>query len=176
MVAHSRDCISAISLIKNNIHNFYVIKTELYIDSVFFMPRILAVDYGRKRCGIAVTDPLKIVANSLPVVRTCDLLSFLLDYCSKEQVERILVGEPRQMNGLPSESMKYIEPFLRQLKKSLPQMPVDLVDERFTSVIAHRDMITAGFKKSYRQRKGLADEMAAVIILNSYLESKKFNF
>lgn len=134
--------------------------------------RILAIDYGRRRCGVAVTDPLKIAANSLPVVRTCDLLSFLSDYCSRESVERILVGEPRQMNGLPSESMRYIRPFLGQLKKLLPEIPVEMVDERFTSVIAHREMIAAGFKKSDRQRKGLADEMAAVIILTDWLTSR----
>ncbi|MDE6006153.1 MAG: Holliday junction resolvase RuvX [Muribaculaceae bacterium] len=136
------------------------------------MGRILAIDYGRRRCGVAVTDPLKIAANSLPVVRTCDLLSFLSDYCSRECVERILVGEPRQLNGLPSESMRYIRPFLGQLKKLLPDIPVEMVDERFTSVIAHREMIAAGFKKSDRQRKGLADEMSAVIILTDWLTSR----
>lgn len=135
------------------------------------MGRLLAIDYGRRRCGVAVTDPLKIVANSLPVVRTCDLLDFLKDYCNRESVEKIIVGEPRQMNGEPSESMRYIRPFLVLLKRALPDIPVEMCDERFTSVIAHRDMITAGFKKSDRQRKGLADEMSATIILNTYLES-----
>lgn len=137
------------------------------------MPRLLAIDYGRKRCGVAVTDTLQIAANSLPVVRTCDLLSFLADYCSREPVQKIIVGEPKQMNGLPSESMKYIKPFIGQLKKLLPDIPVEMVDERFTSVIAHRDMITAGFKKTDRQRKGLADEMSAAIILNTYLDSRR---
>lgn len=135
------------------------------------MSRIIAIDYGRKRCGVAVTDPLKLIANSLPVVRTCDLLQFLLDYCAREQVERILMGEPRQMNGEPSESMRYIKPFLGQLRKAMPDMPIEMVDERFTSVMAHRDMLTAGFKKSDRQRKGLADEMSAVIILTTWLET-----
>ena len=136
------------------------------------MSRILAIDYGRRRCGVAVTDSLQIAANSLPVVRTCDLLDFLKEYCASEPVERILIGEPRQMNGSPSESMKYIRPFIGQLKKQIPDIPVEMVDERFTSVIAHRDMIVAGFKKSDRQRKGLADEMSAVIILNTWLESR----
>lgn len=136
------------------------------------MGRILAIDYGRRRCGVAVTDALQIAANSLPVVRTCDLLPFLIDYCGREEVERILVGEAKQMNGEPSESMRYIRPFLGQLKKSLPDIPVEMVDERFTSVIAHREMIAAGFKKSDRQRKGLADEMSAVIILTTWLESR----
>ncbi|MDE7179668.1 MAG: Holliday junction resolvase RuvX [Muribaculaceae bacterium] len=135
------------------------------------MGRILAIDYGRKRCGVAVTDPLKIAANALPVVRSCDLLAFITDYCVHEPVERILVGEPRNMNGEPSESMKYIRPFLGQLRKAMPDMPVEMVDERFTSVMAHRDMITAGFKKSDRQRKGFADEMSAVIILTTWLET-----
>lgn len=133
--------------------------------------RVIAIDYGRRRCGVAVTDSLKISANPLPVVRTCDLPAFLVDYCGREQVERILVGEPRQMNGEPSESMRYIRPFIGQLKKLLPDMPVEMVDERFTSVMAHRDMLTAGFKKSDRQRKGLADEMSAAIILTTWLET-----
>lgn len=135
------------------------------------MPRVIAIDYGRKRCGVAVTDTLKLIANPLPVVRTCDLLNFLTDYCSRETVERILVGEPRQMNGQPSESMRYITPFLTQLRRQLPDIPVEMVDERFTSVMAHRDMLTAGFKKSDRQRKGLADEMSAAIILTTWLET-----
>ena len=135
--------------------------------------RILAIDFGRKRCGIAVTDTLQIVANSVPAVRTCDLMQFLKDYTQQEPVERILMGHPRQMNGEDSESMKYIRPFLGKLKKELPDIPVEMVDERFTSVIAHRDMIAAGFKKSDRQRKGLADEMSAVIILTTWLETRK---
>ncbi|MBD5348281.1 MAG: Holliday junction resolvase RuvX [Bacteroides sp.] len=136
------------------------------------MGRILAIDYGRRRCGVAVTDPLQIVANSLPVVRTCELINFIVKYCAEETVDRIIVGEPRQMNGEPSESMKYIKPFLGQLRKKLPTMQIEMVDERFTSVIAHREMLAAGFKKSDRQRKGLADEMSAVIILNTWLESR----
>jgi putative Holliday junction resolvase len=98
-------------------------------------------------------------------------MDFIKDYCAKEQVEKILVGEPRTMSGEYSESMNYIRPFLNRLKKEMPDMPVEMVDERFTSTMAHRDMITAGFKKSDRQRKGLADEMAATIILTTYLES-----
>lgn len=136
------------------------------------MGRIIAIDYGRKRCGVAVTDPLQIAANSLPAVRTCDLLDFLTDYCNREDVDRILVGEPRQMNGAPSESMRYIRPFLGQLRKRMAEMPIEMVDERFTSVQAHRDMLTAGFKKSDRQRKGLADEMSAVLILTTWLETR----
>ena len=135
------------------------------------MGRILAIDYGRKRCGIAVTDTLKISANGLPTLETPRLLEWVKDYVGKEPVERILFGEPKQINGEPSESMKYISPFLGRLKKELPDIPVEMVDERFTSVIAHREMIAAGFKKSDRRRKGLADEMSAVIILTSWLDS-----
>lgn len=134
--------------------------------------RVVAIDYGRKRCGVAVTDVLQIAANALPVVRTCDLMEFLKDYCASEPVERILVGEPRQMNGQESESMRYIRPFMTRLQRELPHIPVEMVDERFTSVMAHRDMFTAGFKKSDRSRRGLADEMSAVIILTTWLESR----
>lgn len=135
------------------------------------MGRVLAIDYGRRRCGVAVTDILKISANGLPTVRTCDLEKFLTDYVAREDVELILVGEPRTVRGEESESMRYIRPFLNRLHNLLPEMPVQMWDERFTSVQAHRDMLTAGFKKSDRQKKGLADEMSAVLILTSWLES-----
>lgn len=137
------------------------------------MGRVLAIDYGRKRCGVAVTDILKIAANGLPTQRTCDLEKYLLDYCSQEPVERIIIGHPRTVRGEDSESMRYIRPFMNRLSKILPDMPVEMVDERFTSVQAHRDMITAGFKKSDRQRKELADEMSAVLILTSWLENPR---
>lgn len=139
------------------------------------MGRILAIDYGRKRCGIAVTDVLKIAANGLPTVRSCDLEKFIVEYCAHEDVERILVGHPTDMQGRESESMKYIRPFLNRLPKILPEIPIELVDERFTSVQAHRDMIVAGFKRSDRQRKELADEMAAVLILTLWLDSPHLN-
>ena len=131
----------------------------------------MAIDYGRKRSGVAVTDPLKICANGLPTQRTCDLLAFIKDYCSKETVEAFIVGEPKDMQGNPSESMRYIYPFINQLKKEFPDKPIIMQDERFTSSIAHREMIAGGFRKKERQEKGKADEMAAVIILTSYLES-----
>lgn len=137
------------------------------------MGRLMAIDYGRKRCGIAVTDILQISANGLPTVRACDLLAFVKDYCSREPVDRIIVGEPRDMKGNPSESARYIEPFLNSLRKTMPEMEIVRVDERFTSTIAHREMLVGGFSKKQRQEKGRADEMAAVIILTSYLDSKK---
>ena len=135
------------------------------------MGRIMAIDYGRKRCGVAVTDVLKISANGLPTVRSCDLMDFIRDYCSREPVDEIIVGEPRDMHGNPSESMKYITPFLKCLRKELPDMKVTMVDERFTSAIAHREMLAGGFSKKQRAEKGRADEMAAVLILTSYLDS-----
>lgn len=139
------------------------------------MGRILAIDYGKKRCGIAVTDILKIAANGLPTVATKDLMNFLKSYCAKEDVEEIVVGQPKTLRNEPSESMKYINPFLGQLRKELPNMKVTMFDERFTSSIAHREMLAAGMKKSDRQRKELADEMAATIILTDYLQSHQFN-
>ena len=136
------------------------------------MGRILAIDYGRKRCGVAVTDILQISANGLPAVRACDLLQFVKEYCGRETVDKIIVGEPRDMQGNPSESMRYITPFLARLKKELPDIPVEMFDERFTSAIAHREMLAGGFSKKQRQEKGRADEMAAVLILTGYLESR----
>lgn len=136
------------------------------------MSRILAIDYGRKRCGVAVTDPMQIIAGGLPTVPTHKLMDFLKDYCSREQVDIIIVGEPKQLNGLPSESSRYIEPFIKHLKAELPAINVIRRDERFTSVIAHREMLAGGFRKSQRQEKGRADEMSAVIILTEYLQNR----
>ncbi len=138
------------------------------------MGRILAIDYGRRRTGIAVTDTLQIVANGLTTVPTHELIGFLKQYVQKETVDKIVVGQPKQMNNQPSESMRYIEPFLRQLAKQLPQIPVEMYDERFTSVLAHRAMLDGGMKKSARRDKAIVDEISATIILNDYLESKKF--
>lgn len=135
------------------------------------MGRILAVDYGRKRCGVAVTDILKISANGMPTVRTCDLMNFLKDYCGREDVETIVVGLPRTLSGDPSESMRYITPFVGRLRKEMPAMRIEMYDERFTSTIAHREMIAGGVKKSRRAEKGMADEVAAVLILTDYLNS-----
>ncbi|MBD5270181.1 MAG: Holliday junction resolvase RuvX [Bacteroides sp.] len=138
------------------------------------MGRVLAIDYGRKRCGVAVTDILQIAANGLPTIPSGQLIEFLTDYCSREQVERIVVGLPKTLSGQPSESMRYITPFLNRLRKLMPEMPVEMFDERFTSTIAHREMIAAGVKKKDRQRKELADETAAVIILTDWLNSRRF--
>lgn len=138
------------------------------------MSRILAIDYGKKRTGIAVSDILQLIANGLTTVPTNELLQFLFTYVSKEPVERILVGLPRQMNNEHSENMKYIEPFVRSLKKLFPNIPIEYVDERFTSVLAHRTMLEGGLKKKSRQNKSLVDEISATIILQTYLENKRF--
>lgn len=137
------------------------------------MGRLLALDIGRKRTGVAVTDILQICANGLPTVRTCDLINFLKDYCQKEDVEAFIVGEPRDLMGNPSESMKYITPVLNKIKKDFPEMPIKMQDERFTSTIAHQAMIEGGMKKRAREEKGRADEIAAVLILTGYLDGRK---
>ena len=138
------------------------------------MGRLLAIDYGRKRTGVAVSDPLQLIANGLATVPTHQLLTYILDYVAREPVDRILVGLPKQMNNEASESMAYIEPFVRSLKKRLPEMPVEYVDERFTSVLAHRAMLDGGLKKKDRQNKALVDEISATIILQSYMENRRF--
>lgn len=139
------------------------------------MSRILAIDYGKKRTGLAVTDPMQIIASGLTTVATTELMDFILNYVAQEKVERILVGHPKQMNNEDSENMKRIIPFVNLLKKKLPTIPVDLVDERFTSVLAHQAMLDGGLKKKARQNKALVDEISATIILQSYLEAKRMN-
>lgn len=135
------------------------------------MGRILGIDYGRKRTGVAVTDPLKIVAGNLATVPTHTLMQFIKDYIAREPVERIVIGKPTQLNGEPSESMRYITTFVNRLRKELPDMPVVMYDERFTSSIAHQAMIDGGMKKSDRRDKARVDAIAATIILNDYLQS-----
>jgi putative Holliday junction resolvase len=136
------------------------------------MGRILAIDYGQKRVGIAVTDEFQIIANGLTTVHSKDILSFLKDYVSKEKVDCFVVGEPKQMNNLPSESVKFINPFIKQLKKSFPEIPIERVDERFTSKMASQTIIDAGLKKKDRQNKALVDTISATIILQSFMETK----
>ena len=132
----------------------------------------MGIDYGRKRTGVAVTDPLKIVAGNLATVPTHTLLQFIKDYIAREQVERIVIGQPTQLNGEPSESMRYITPFVKRLRSELPDMTIVMYDERFTSTIAHQAMIDGGMKKSDRRDKSRVDAIAATIILNDYLQSK----
>lgn len=135
------------------------------------MGRLLSIDYGRKRCGIAVTDVFQIVATGLTTVATHTLVDFVKNYVEKEEVDRIVVGLPTTMRGEQSESMKYIVPGINRLRKVLPEMDIVFFDERFTSVLAHKSMLESGMKKSGRRDKAVVDEISATIILNDYLQS-----
>jgi putative Holliday junction resolvase len=136
------------------------------------MGRILALDYGKKRTGIAVTDELQIIASGLTTVETKEIFNFLKNYISLEKVETFVVGEPKQMNNTPSESEELIKKFLVQLQKNFPDIPIVRVDERFTSKMAFQTMIDAGLKKKKRQNKALIDEISATLILQNYLYAK----
>lgn len=137
------------------------------------MGRILSIDYGRKRTGLAATDPLQIIANGITTIPTHELEKFLMDYIPREGVERVIMGLPRQMNGEMSESWRYIEPFLNRLHKLLPDLPIELVDERFTSVLAHQAIMESGVgKQRRREDKGMVDTIAATIILQGYMENR----
>ncbi|WP_159491019.1 Holliday junction resolvase RuvX [Tenacibaculum mesophilum] len=136
------------------------------------MGRILAIDFGKKRTGIAVTDELQIIASGLTTVNTSELITFLKEYTQKENVELFLVGKPKQMDNSDSESEVLILPFLEKLEKAIPSIPIKRVDERFTSKMAFQTMIDSGLKKKQRQNKALVDEISATIILQSYLYNK----
>ena len=136
------------------------------------MSRILAIDYGQKRTGIAVTDTLQMIANGLTTVETKELEQFITTYMAKEDVSTIVVGKPTQMNGENSENMKRIEPFFNRLKKLFPNKEIVYYDERFTSVLAHQAMFQSGIGKKARQNKALVDKISATIILEDYLQSK----
>ncbi len=137
------------------------------------MGRILSIDFGRKRCGIAVTDPIRIIANGLETIATHNIWIFLDNYLEKEKVDIIVVGYPKQMNNKASEAVEYINPFLKKLKNKFPEITIELMDERFTSKMAFQTMIDAGLGKKDRQNKALVDKISATIILQSYLESIK---
>ena len=137
------------------------------------MGRILAIDFGRKRTGLAVSDILRITANPLLTIETKDLIQWLTDYFAHEQVDEVVIGHPTQMNGQDSESMNYIRPFMGVFKKTFPTIPITMYDERFTSVLAHQAMIAGGMKKKDRQNKAVVDKIAACIILEGYLEKLK---
>lgn len=136
------------------------------------MPRILAIDYGQKRTGIAITDDFQIIASGLTTLPSETTILFLRDYFAEEKVEKVIIGEPRQMDGTPSQSAEIIEKFIIQFKKSFPEMPIARVDERFTSKMAFQTMIDSGLKKKQRQNKGLIDEIAATILLQDYLSRR----
>lgn len=139
------------------------------------MGRILAIDYGQKRVGLAVTDELQIIATALDTVHSKDIIDYLKKYMATESVDCLVVGEPRQMNNTASESVKFIDPFVRRLKKVFPEIKIDRYDERFTSKIASQTMVSAGLKKKDRQNKSTIDKISAVIILQSYMEYKAVN-
>ena len=138
------------------------------------MARILSIDYGRKRTGLAVTDPLQIIAGGLATVATSELFEWLQAYIAREPVERIVIGEPRQPNGEPSENLARVQQFVNRWRKAVPNIPIEYYDERFTSVLAHQAMLDGGLRKKARQNKGLVDEISATIILEVYMRSRKF--
>ena len=135
------------------------------------MGRILAIDYGKKRVGIAVSDPGRIIATGLQTVLSHEVLKFLQDYTAKETIDLFVVGYPKQMDNTDSESMIYVKPFLTALKRKFPTIPIEMFDERFTSVIAHKALSEGGASKKKRQDKALIDTMSATLILTSYMES-----
>lgn len=138
------------------------------------MGRIMAIDYGTKRVGLAVTDPLQIIANGLTTVHSKDLISYLQKYFAKEKVDCVVVGEPKRLNNEPSQSAVYVEQFIKEFLKKFPGMQLERVDERFTSKIAQQAMLMGGLKKKDRQNKELVDEISATIILQSYMQAKDF--
>ena len=137
------------------------------------MGRILSIDYGRKRTGLAVTDPLQLIAGGLATVSTSELFDWLQAYMAREPVERIVIGEPRQPNGEPSENLARVKQFVARWKKAVPQVPIELYDERFTSVMAHQAMLDGGLRKKARQNKALVDEISATILLEDYMRSRQ---
>ena len=137
------------------------------------MGRIIAIDYGRKRTGIAVTDTMQIIANGLDTIPSGEVVEFLKKYVLQENVDLFVVGQPKQMNNEPSENMRHVEAFVNRLRKIIPEIPIEYFDERFTSVMAHKAMIEGGLKKKKRQDKALVDEISAVLILQGYLEKKR---
>lgn len=137
------------------------------------MARILSIDYGKKRTGLAVTDPLQLIAGGLATVSTSTLFDYLKQYVAQESVERIVIGEPRQPNGEPSENLERVRQFVNRWRKAMPDIPIEYYDERFTSVLAHQAMIDGGLKKKARQDKALVDEISATIILQDYMRSRK---
>ena len=137
------------------------------------MGRILAIDYGRKRVGLAVTDPSQIIANRLTTIATHTIWNFLMEYFQKEKVETVVVGYPKQMNNQASEAVTYINPFLKKFQSIYPKIHLEIIDERFTSKMAFQTMIDGGVKKQKRQNKAMVDAISATIILQNYLEQKR---
>ena len=166
-------------VVKNEEKNMYRVVASTFagkadaVNSRDQLRRILSIDYGKKRTGLAVTDPLQIIAGGLATVSTSELFDWLRAYMAKEPVERIVIGEPRQPNGEPSENLQRVQQFVNRWRKAVPEVPIEYYDERFTSVLAHQAMLSGGLKKKARQDKALVDEISATIILEDYLRSKK---
>jgi putative Holliday junction resolvase len=139
------------------------------------MGRLLAIDYGRKRCGIAVSDPLQLIANGLDTVQSYNLIPYLKEYFAREAVDQVILGYPRQLNNTPSESVHYLKEFIKQFEKAFPGREYVFMDERFTSKLAMQSMIEGGLKKKQRQNKALIDKVSATILLQSYMEMKNNN-
>ena len=137
------------------------------------MARILSIDYGKKRTGLAVTDPLQLIAGGLATVSTSELFDYLCRYVEREAVERLVIGEPRQPNGQPSENLVRVQQFVNRWRKAMPQIPIEYYDERFTSVLAHQAMLEGGLRRKARQDMALVDEISATIILQDYMRSRK---
>lgn len=140
---------------------------------IYIMARILAIDFGKKRVGLAVTDPSQIIANRLTTVATHTIWDFLNDYFKNEDVEKVVVGYPMKLNNQPSEAVRYVNPFLKKFKANYPGIDLEIADERFTSKIAFQTMIDAGIKKEKRKDKQMVDAISAAIILQNYLEQKR---
>ncbi|MDR1222337.1 MAG: Holliday junction resolvase RuvX [Tannerella sp.] len=138
------------------------------------MGRIMAIDYGRKRTGLAVTDTMQLIASGLTTVSSGEAMDYIETYTAREKVDLFVIGEPKQMNNKPSENMHYVEAFVNRLRKVIPDIPVVYFDERFTSVMAHKAMIEGGLKKKKRQDRALVDEISATLILQGYMEKKRF--
>ena len=136
------------------------------------MARILSIDYGKKRTGLAVTDPLQIIPGGLATVLTSDLFDYLKAYVARERVERIIIGEPKQPNGQPSDNMARVQEFVNRWRRAVPSVPIEFYDERFTSVLAHKAIIDSGLRKKARRDKALVDEISATIILQDYMSSR----
>lgn len=137
------------------------------------MARILSIDYGRKRTGLAVTDPLQIIASGLATVSTSELFEWLKAYVGREAVELIVMGEPRQLDGSPSENLARVQQFVSRWRKAVPSIPIEYYDERFTSALAHRVMLDGGLRKKDRQNKALVDEISATILLEDYMQRRR---
>ena len=136
------------------------------------MARIISIDYGKKRTGLAVTDPLQLIAGGLATVSTSELFEWLKAYIAKEPVERLVIGEPLQPSGAPSENLARVQQFVNRWRKAVPEIPIEYYDERFTSVLAHQAMLDGGLKKKARQNKALVDEISATILLQDYMRSR----